>query len=56
MRVAIVQLCSTNDLVANLTKAEQGIAEAAGRGADFVALPENFAYMRREGGLSLIHI
>ena len=50
MRVAIVQLCSTNDLVANLTKAEQGIAEAAGRGADFVALPENFAYMRREGG------
>lgn len=50
MRVAIVQLCSTDDLDENLTKAEQGIAEAAERGAAFVALPENFAYMRREGG------
>lgn len=50
MRVAIVQVCSTDDLAANLANAEQGIAEAAERGARFVALPENFAYMRREGG------
>ncbi len=50
MRVAIVQVCSTDDLAANLANAEKGIAEAAGRGAEFVALPENFAYMRREGG------
>lgn len=50
MRVAIVQLCSTDDLHANLAAAEAGVAEAAKRGAGFVALPENFAYMRREGG------
>ena len=49
MRVAIVQLCSTDDLNANLASAEKGIVEAADRGATFVALPENFAYMRREG-------
>ena len=49
MRAAIVQLCSTDDLSANLARAEKGIAEAAERGAGFVALPENFAYMRREG-------
>ena len=49
MRVAIVQLTSTDDLSANLANAEKGIQEAAARGAEFVALPENFAYMRREG-------
>jgi predicted amidohydrolase len=49
MRVAIVQVCSTDDLAVNLEKAEAGVAEAAERGAGFVALPENFAYMRREG-------
>jgi len=49
VRVAIVQLCSTDDLSANLASAEKGIAEAADRGATFVALPENFAFMRREG-------
>ena len=49
MRVAIVQVCSTDDLAANLAAAEKGIAEAAERGARWVALPENFAYLRREG-------
>ena len=49
MRVAIVQLCSTDDLNANLARAEEGVLEAVDRGATFVALPENFAYMRREG-------
>jgi len=49
MRVAIVQLSSTDDLDANLERAERGIAEATRLGAGFVALPENFAYMRREG-------
>ena len=49
MRVAIVQTCSTDDLAANLAFAGDAIAEAAGRGASLVALPENFAYMRREG-------
>lgn len=49
MRVGLVQLCSTDDLAANLARAEQGVREAAERGAGLVALPENFAYMRREG-------
>jgi predicted amidohydrolase len=49
VRVALVQLCSTDDLAANLEAAERGILEAVERGASFVALPENFAYMRREG-------
>jgi deaminated glutathione amidase len=49
MRVAIVQLSSSDDLGANLANAETGIQEAAERGAGFVTLPENFAYMRREG-------
>lgn len=49
MRVAVVQTCSTDDLVANLRFAGQSIAQAADRGAELVALPENFAFMRREG-------
>lgn len=50
MRVAIVQVCSTDDLSLNLSRAARGVEEAAARGAKFVALPENFAFMRREGG------
>jgi predicted amidohydrolase len=50
IRVAIVQVCSNDDLARNLDQAARGIAEAAGRGARLVALPENFAFMRREGG------
>jgi predicted amidohydrolase len=49
-RVAIVQVCSNDNLSANLERAASGVAEAAERGAGFVTLPENFAYMRREGG------
>jgi predicted amidohydrolase len=49
VRVAIVQLCSTDDLAANLAAAEAGVREASERGAGWVALPENFAFMRREG-------
>ena len=43
MRVAIVQVCSDDDLSGNLARAEAGVAEAAARGAGFVSLPENFA-------------
>ena len=50
MRVAVVQLCSTDDLAANLRAAEQGVREAAATGARFVALPEMWPYLRREGG------
>ena len=40
---------SRDDLAANLADAEKWVAEAAQLGCELVALPENFAYMRREG-------
>jgi len=49
MRVAVVQMTSTEDLPGNLAAARQLVAEAAAAGAEWVALPENFAYLRREG-------
>ena len=50
MRVALVQTTSTDDVAANLVAASRLVEEAAGRGASLVALPENFAFLRREGG------
>ncbi len=50
MRVALVQTTSTDDVTANLASASAGVEEAVARGAAFVALPENFAFLRREGG------
>ncbi|MDJ0789141.1 MAG: carbon-nitrogen hydrolase family protein [Myxococcota bacterium] len=49
MRVAAVQLCSNDDLEGNLAAAEHWIEQAVGLGAEWVALPENFAFLRREG-------
>jgi predicted amidohydrolase len=49
MRVGIVQMTSTDDLAANLDAASDFVREAAAQGAEFVALPEMFAYLRREG-------
>jgi len=49
MRVAALQMTSTDDVAANLAAAAELVAEAAGRGAAFAALPENFAFLRREG-------
>lgn len=49
MRVGVVQMRSTDALEANLEAAAARVAECAERGAEWVALPENFAYMRREG-------
>jgi predicted amidohydrolase len=49
MRAAVVQMCSTDDLAANLKAAEAFVREAADARADLVALPENFAFLRREG-------
>ena len=49
MRVALVQTTSTDDVAANLLAASRLVEEAAGRGASLVALPENFAFLRREG-------
>jgi len=49
MRVALVQMTSTDDLAENLAAARRAVRDAAERGAQFVALPENFAFLRREG-------
>ena len=49
MRVGVVQMNSTDDLRANLEQARRLVASAAGQGAQLVALPENFAYLRSEG-------
>lgn len=49
VRVAIVQTSSGDDLKANLDYAREAIREGAELGAQLIALPENFAYMRREG-------
>jgi deaminated glutathione amidase len=46
---AVVQMTSTTDVERNLEVAERLVAEAAGRGATFVGLPENFAFLRAEG-------
>jgi predicted amidohydrolase len=46
---AVVQMTSTADVEGNLAAAEGLIAEAAGRGAGFVALPENFGFLRSTG-------
>ncbi|MCG6921925.1 MAG: carbon-nitrogen hydrolase family protein [Acidobacteria bacterium] len=46
---AVVQMTSTADVDRNLGAAEELVERAAGRGATFVALPENFAFLRSEG-------
>lgn len=49
MLVAAVQVCATDDLQGNLKQTRELVTVAADRGAELVCLPENFAYMRREG-------
>ncbi|MCH2171091.1 carbon-nitrogen hydrolase family protein [Myxococcota bacterium] len=49
MRIGVVQMTSTDDVGANLETARSLVDEAADRGAGFVLLPENFAFLRREG-------
>ena len=46
---AVVQMTSTTDIERNLSSAEVLVREAARRGAAFVGLPENFAFLRSEG-------
>jgi predicted amidohydrolase len=46
---AVAQMTSTADVERNLGTAERLVAEAAARGARFVSLPENFAFLRSEG-------
>ncbi len=49
MRVGVVQMTSVDDVERNLVAARELVDEAAERGAELIALPENFAYLRREG-------
>lgn len=49
VRVATVQMTSTDDVAANLAAARKHVADAVALGASLVALPENFAFLRREG-------
>jgi predicted amidohydrolase len=49
VRVGVIQLTSTDDVARNLATARELVADAAARGARLVLLPENFAYLRREG-------
>jgi len=49
VRVAVVQLRSTDDIKRNLAAASAGVVEAVEQGARFVALPENYGFLRREG-------
>ena len=46
---AVVQMTSTAEVERNLKAAESLVAEAAARGAGFIGLPENFAFLRSEG-------
>jgi predicted amidohydrolase len=46
---AAVQMTSTEDRKKNLKSAGRLARQAAERGADLIALPENFAYLRSEG-------
>jgi predicted amidohydrolase len=54
MWVAAVQLNSTPDLEGNVARARDFVAEAAGHGAQLVALPEHFAYLGPETGLPAV--
>lgn len=48
-RVAVIQMTSGDDVENNLQQAAAFVEAAAEQGAEFIALPENFAFMRREG-------
>ena len=49
MRAALVQMTSTDEVASNLDAARHWVSAAVESGAEFVALPENFAFLRREG-------
>ena len=53
LRVAAVQLCSTNDLSANLARCRELTAQAAADGARLVVLPECFSFLGRGEGEKL---
>jgi predicted amidohydrolase len=48
-RAAAIQLTSDDDVERNVRRSERLVRRAAADGADLVALPENFAFLRAEG-------
>ena len=48
-KIAAIQMCSTEDVAHNLDRAEALVAEARAAGAELIGLPENFAYLGKEG-------
>ena len=51
MPLAVIQMVSQSDVLANLAQARRLLEQAAERGAQLAVLPENFAAMgRREAG------
>jgi len=48
-KVAAVQMTSTDDRQRNMVEARRLALRAAGQGADLIAFPENFSYLRPEG-------
>lgn len=49
-KVAAIQMCSGDEVVANLREAGKLMAKAAAQGAELLVLPENFALMARDDG------
>jgi predicted amidohydrolase len=55
LRVGAIQLCSSNDLSANLARCRELTAQAASEGARLVVLPECFSFLGRGEGEKLGH-
>jgi predicted amidohydrolase len=53
LRVGAVQMCSSNDLTANLARCRELTAQAAAEGAQLVVLPECFSFLGRGEGEKL---
>ena len=52
-RAAAIQMTSGDDIAANIAAARRLIEEAVAAKAEFIALPENAFYMRREGTVAV---
>ncbi|HEX3761663.1 MAG TPA: carbon-nitrogen hydrolase family protein [Kofleriaceae bacterium] len=55
LRVGAVQMCSSNDLTANLARCRELTAQATAEGAQLVVLPECFSFLGRAEGEKLRH-
>jgi predicted amidohydrolase len=53
-KVAAIQMTSTDNRARNMVAARRLARDAADRGADLIAFPENFSYLRPEG--QVIHV